>query len=136
GEPDSAAPAREPHRDRTATAAADWHDAFLLDSRQLFRFSALTFNTHLVHYDRVWARELEGLPDLLVHGPLTRILLMDAARRHLPGRTARALRVRSRSPIIVGQPVRVVGTTDGGCTQVAALSADDVVLATAEIAWA
>lgn len=131
---DPSAPTREPRREPDAAAAADWVDEVTLDARQLFRFSALTFNTHLIHYDRAWARDVEHLPDLLVHGPLTRILLMDAARRHV-GRSPRSLEVRAVLPVLVDRRVRFAGSTTEGRTHVVALDDDDAVLATADITW-
>lgn len=133
---DPAAPSRPPRKDPDAAASASWIDELTLDSRQLFRFSALTFNTHLIHYDRVWARETEGLDDLLVHGPLTRILLMDSARRHTPARTPARLDVRAVAPVYVDRPLRIVGYDEGDATRVTLLDADDVVLATADVRWA
>lgn len=132
---DPDAPVRPPRTDPDAVATADWTDQVTLDARQLFRFSALTFNSHLIHYDRAWARDVEGLPDLLVHGPLTRILLMDAARRHVSGRRPARLAVRAIAPVLVDRPVRLAGRTEGDVTVVTALDAADVVLATAEITW-
>lgn len=133
--PDPNVPARPPRRDPDAATAADWVDEVVLDARQLFRFSALTFNTHLIHYDRAWARDVEGLPDLLVHGPLLRILLLDAARRHHPDARAQALSVRMSAPTLVDRPVRLAGTSDGAQTRIVALDADEVVLATATVMW-
>lgn len=130
---DPAAPVRPPRADPSVVADADWVEELTLDARQLFRFSALTFNSHLIHYDRAWARDVEGLPDLLVHGPLTRILLMDAARRHAPGRQPARLDVRAIAPILVDRPLRIAGTTAGEVMRATAVDADDVVLATAEI---
>ena len=132
---DPDAPGRPAKKDPDAAASADWIDEVTLDARQLFRFSALTFNTHLIHYDRAWAREVEGLADLLVHGPLTRILLMDAARRHAPERLARTLNVRAIAPVLVDRVLRLAGRTRGAVTTVTALDADDTVLAVAEVAW-
>lgn len=132
---DTDAPSRPPKKDQDAAASADWIDALALDARQLFRFSALTFNTHLIHYDRTWARDVEGLDDLLVHGPLTRILLMDAARRHAPDRRPARLDVRAIAPVLVDRPLRLAGRTAGDITRVTALDADDVVLAAAEVTW-
>lgn len=132
---DPAAPAREPRRDPHAAANADWIEEATLDIRQLFRFSALTFNTHLVHYDRAWAQGEEGLADLLVHGPLTRILLMDAARRHQPDRRATSLSVRAVAPMLVDRRVRIAGRDDADVTRLTALDDDDVVLATGEVVW-
>ena len=50
----------------------------------LFRYSALTFNSHRIHYDRSYATEVEGYPGLIVHGPLIATLLVDLLRRSLP----------------------------------------------------
>lgn len=124
-------PGRPPRTDASAAAEAAWVDEVVLDARQLFRFSALTFNTHLVHYDRRWAREVEGLDDLLVHGPLLRLLLVDAARRHAPDRRISALRVRMTAPAYVDTAIRLCGSVDS--TRVTALGPGDAVLATAEI---
>lgn len=132
---DPDAPSRPPRTDPDAAASADWIEETILDARQLFRFSALTFNTHLIHYDRAWARDVEGLPDLLVHGPLTRILLMDVARRHAPDRRAAKLDVRAIAPMLVDRPVRLAGRTTDAVTKVTALDESDVVLATAEVTW-
>jgi len=133
GDPD--APPKTPRRDPEA-AAGEWSEEVAVDARQLFRFSALTFNTHLVHYDRAWAREVEGLPDLLVHGPLTRVLMMDAARRHVVGRDALRLEMRAIAPVLVDQAVTFVGRTAGDRTRVTAVDSSDGVLATADITWA
>lgn len=133
---DPDAPARTPRSDPSVAADAEWVEELTSDARQLFRFSALTFNTHLIHYDRAWARDVEGLPDLLVHGPLTRILLMDAARRHVPERAPVRLDVRAIAPVLVDRPLRLAGTTDGDGTRVTAIDSDDVVLATADVTWA
>lgn len=132
---DPQAPVREPQRAPDAAAAAEWTDTATLDIRQLFRFSALTFNTHLIHYDRAWAKNVEGLPDLLVHGPLLRILLMDAARRHEPARIVRRLSMTAVAPTLVDREIRFAGRTTEGETVVTALDPDDVVLAKATITW-
>jgi len=133
---DPDAPARAPRPDPSIAAEGEWVEELTPDARQLFRFSALTFNTHLIHYDRAWARDVEGLPDLLVHGPLTRILLMDAARRHTPERVPARLDVRAIAPVLVDRPLRLVGHTAPDGIRVTAIDADDVVLATADITWA
>lgn len=116
------------------TDPADWVEELELDARQLFRFSALTFNTHLVHYDRAWARDVEHLDDLLVHGPLTRILLLDAARRHRSGSVA-AFRFRAVAPVYVDRRVRIEGRTAGAATEVIAVDAGGGVLARGTVDW-
>jgi 3-methylfumaryl-CoA hydratase len=129
--PDAPPPRAEP----APSTTADWTEDALLDARQLFRFSALTFNTHLVHYDRAWAQHVEGLDDLLVHGPLSRILLLDAAGRHDDGRVAE-FRFRATAPIFVDRAFRIEGRRDGGTTEVLAVSPENGVLARGTVTWA
>jgi len=61
---------------------ADWSEAYTADEITLFRFSALTFNSHRIHYDARYTTEVEGYPGLVVHGPLLALLLLDAGVRH------------------------------------------------------
>lgn len=126
-------PPRSPRIDSAAVADADWIELVHLDARHLFRFSALTGNTHLVHYDRRWAQDVEGLADLLVHGPLLRILMADAARRHAGGRRMTALSVRMTAPAFVDTDIRLCGSAEA--SRVLAVGPGDEVLATAEIAF-
>jgi len=69
---------------RKADAEAPWQREIVPDEVLLFRYSALTFNGHRIHYDRRYVTEVEGYPGLIVHGPLIATLLMDLLRRHLP----------------------------------------------------
>jgi len=99
-----------PARPLQPLVAETWqHDeSMTLDARQLFRFSAITFNTHRVHYDRAWAVDVEGLDDLLVHGPLTRILMLDAVARWQPGRRVATFGITSTAPVFADRPLRLV----------------------------
>lgn len=73
------------------------------DAVTLFRFSALTFNAHRIHYDRDYARGVEHYPGLVVHGPLLATLLVDdAQRRNLGARVAR-FDFRARAPVFDGE---------------------------------
>ncbi len=65
----------------------------------LFRYSALTFNGHRIHYDRSYVTEVEGYPGLVVHGPLIATLLVDLARRHCPGMRATRFEFKAVHPI-------------------------------------
>lgn len=115
---------------------ASWSEERRLDSRQLFRFSAVTGNTHRIHYDRQWAREVEGLDDLLVHGPLTRILVLDALSAHAAGRRVTSLDFRAKAPVLVDTAFRIVGTEQpDGSTVVVVRAPDGGVLASAEARW-
>jgi 3-methylfumaryl-CoA hydratase len=64
---------------------AAWQREIVPDDVLLFRYSALTFNGHRIHYDRKYVTEVEGYPGLIVHGPLIATLLMDLVRRQMPG---------------------------------------------------
>ena len=72
----------------------------------LFRYSALTFNSHRIHYDQPYVANLEGYPGLLVHGPLLATLLLEHLRRD--SMRVREFRFRSRAPLFCGTPFRTL----------------------------
>jgi 3-methylfumaryl-CoA hydratase len=72
----------------------------------LFRFSAATFNGHRIHYDQSYTREVEGYPDLVVHGPLTAARLCGYAAGGA-GRPLKTFAFRALAPLFVNQPVRL-----------------------------
>lgn len=74
----------------------------------LFRFSALTFNAHRIHYDRRYAMEEEGYPGLVVHGPLTALMLAELAA-HNSARQLRSFSFQGRAPLFDLYPFRLVG---------------------------
>jgi 3-methylfumaryl-CoA hydratase len=67
-----------------APAVFMWERKIVPDDVLLFRYSALTFNGHRIHYDRQYVTQVEGYPGLIVHGPLIATLLMDLLHRHMP----------------------------------------------------
>ena len=71
----------------------------------LFRYSALTFNTHRIHYDLPYATGVEGYPGLVVHGPLTATLLMDLVRRDHGDHALASFEFRGVAPALAGQPL-------------------------------
>ena len=75
----------------------------------LFRYSALTFNGHRIHYDRPYVTEVEGYPGLIVHGPLIATLLVDLVRRELPEARIRAFTFKAASPLFDIHPFMVCG---------------------------
>lgn len=93
------------------------------DSVALFRFSAVTFNAHRIHYDRPYAREVELYPDLVVHGPYTAIRLCDFASRCKNSRL-RTFSFRGEAPLFCGQPVTLAAIEDGPSLRVAAIRCD------------
>jgi 3-methylfumaryl-CoA hydratase len=84
-----------------------WTQLVAPDSRLLFRFSALTFNAHRIHYDRPYAMHEEGYPGLVVHGPLTAVLLLEMVRRRSE-RPVRAFSFRGLAPLFDLAPFRLV----------------------------
>ncbi len=82
-----------------APAEATWERIIRPDPVLLFRYSALTFNGHRIHYDRRYATEEEAYPGLVVHGPLIATLLLDLVRRERPDARVRAFSFRSLSPL-------------------------------------
>jgi 3-methylfumaryl-CoA hydratase len=93
--PAAAAPA--PPRSQTTRS-------FIPDPIKLFRFSALTFNAHRIHYDRDYARDVEGYPGLVVHGPLVATLLMDHYLRQARGLKLNAFTFRAERPLFDTAP--------------------------------
>ena len=78
----------------------------------VFRYCALTFNAHRIHYDLPYARDAEGYPALVMNGGLTALLLVETARPHLP-RPIAAYAARAISPLFVGQRVAFNGRLAG-----------------------
>ena len=79
------------------------------DDVLLFRYSALTFNGHRIHYDRRYVTEVEGYPGLIVHGPLIATLLVDLLRREQPQARLSAFEFRAVRPLFDIAPFRVHG---------------------------
>ena len=105
------APRREP-----APADVPWRRRVTPDPVLLFRYSALTFNSHRIHYDARWAMDVEGYPGLVVHGPLTTTLLVDFARDSNPGRRITSYTTQARAPLFDTAPFELRGRpTERGC---------------------
>ena len=114
---------------------AAWSRTITPDPVMLFRFSALTFNAHRIHYDHPYVTLAEGYPGLIVHGPLTAMLLADLARRNGPG-PLKTFSFRARSPLFAGSPVALLGDLDGDEAELAAWSHDGRLAVTAAAGFA
>ncbi len=90
-------------------AQAEWGREVQPDTTLLFRYSALTFNGHRIHYDQSYARNEEGYADLVVHGPLTATLLQQLAVEQGGGRALAGFDFRGVSPLFVDRPLRIEG---------------------------
>lgn len=103
-----------PVRDAAPTDVP-WRRIIKADPVMLFRYSALTFNPHRIHYDRTYCIESEGYPGLVVHGPFAQQCLFDLLRDSQPGRKIKSFAVRARAPLFDTAPFDVIGrpTADG-----------------------
>jgi 3-methylfumaryl-CoA hydratase len=79
----------------------------------LFRYSALTFNSHRIHYDQHYATQVEGYPGLVVHGPLIATLLLELLQRRKPGARVRRFSFKAVSPLFDTHPFTVCGRAEG-----------------------
>ena len=84
-----------------------FEDAWHPGPVDLFRFSAVTFNAHRIHYDLPYAQGEEGYPGLVVHGPFTAAKLCALAAASRPGAAMRGFAFRAAAPLFAGQPVRL-----------------------------
>ena len=91
------------------TPPAAWTRRIVPDDVLLFRYSALTFNSHRIHYDRRYVTEVEGYPGLVVHGPLLATLLVDLLLRHRPDALLRRFEFRASKPLFDVAPFDVYG---------------------------
>jgi 3-methylfumaryl-CoA hydratase len=92
-----------------AEKGAAWQREITPDDVLLFRYSALTFNGHRIHYDRKYVTEVEGYPGLIVHGPLIATLLGDLVRRHAPGAFIKHFNFKAVRPTFDLHPFRLNG---------------------------
>jgi 3-methylfumaryl-CoA hydratase len=92
----------------------------------LFRYSALTYNAHRIHYDRDYATRVEHYPGLVVHAPLLASLLLDLLLREFPGATPRQFRFRAVRPTFDRGTVRLHGRRDGSEAKLWTTDEDDV----------
>ncbi len=98
----------EPPPQKAETGAV-WQRRIVPDDVLLFRYSALTFNGHRIHYDRKYVTEVEGYPGLIVHGPLIATLLMDLMRRQAPGAEVATFKFKAVRPTFDLHPFQVNG---------------------------
>lgn len=101
---------------KPAPAEAAWRRRVMPDAVLLFRYSALTYNGHRIHYDKDYAVSEEHYPGLVVHGPLQATLLLELCRKNA-GRPVKKFEYRAQSPIFGGQAFTVNGNYDPAKSQ-------------------
>jgi len=126
----------------TTTTTGNTHTRALRQTAAtLFRFSALTFNPHKIHYSVPWARDIEGHKDIVVHGPLNLISILDLWRdtrspnteTDLESFVPESIRYRATSPLYAEDEYRIVLEENGGIGSVQILAQGDVIGMKAEI---
>jgi 3-methylfumaryl-CoA hydratase len=117
-----------------AGPADGWREVLTATPVQLFRFSAVTFNSHRIHYDADYARDVEGYPALVVHGPLTAMRLAASAERHLGGPLG-SFEFRASAPLFVSDELTIVGDA-GPPAEVAAYRSDSLQAMSARVGLA
>jgi 3-methylfumaryl-CoA hydratase len=107
------APEGDAGASRGDTAQPDWTRTFQPDAVTLFRFSAVTDNAHRIHYDHPYATRAEGYPGLLVHAPLTALLLLQTGTDALGMARPRTYRYRAVSPLYAEREIALCGRRTG-----------------------
>jgi 3-methylfumaryl-CoA hydratase len=92
---------------------AQWSAQLCPDAILLFRYSALTFNSHRIHFDRDYAMREEGYDSLVVQGPLTATLLLDLLHRQVPGAELSRFEFRAKRPLLEGSRLQLQGNRQG-----------------------
>jgi 3-methylfumaryl-CoA hydratase len=113
-----------------------WQLQLIADPILLFRFSALTYNAHRIHYDLPYATTVEGHPGLVVHGPLLALLCAELPRRHVPERPVSQVSFRARAPLYTGQLLAVSGGPHGDGCELQVTAPDGTTGMTAEARFA
>ncbi|MDP2707394.1 MAG: MaoC family dehydratase N-terminal domain-containing protein [Burkholderiales bacterium] len=115
---DAAKPGEPPPQGKPAPTYAVWQRSLIGDPVLLFRYSALIFNAHRIHYDLDYVRDEEHYPGLIVHGPLQTTLLLDLCRRHEP-RPVKRLEYRALLPVFHTERFTVNGnpSADGASAE-------------------
>lgn len=103
----------------------------------LFRFSALTMNSHRIHYDRAYTKDIEGYPGLLVHGPLVAIFLLDLFRREMLQATLKQFSIRVLAPLYDTAAFTIAGRSedDGKTAELWVLNNEGALAALAEVEY-
>ena len=115
---------------------AAWRQDVAMDTVRLFRFSALTFIAHRIHFDLPYATAVEKYPGLVVHGPMQAMLLMQAARDRSGGNVPRGYRFRGVRPLFHFDALSLQGEgLAEGAEALATVNGEGLVCMRADIAW-
>lgn len=114
---------KPPRADSAVPKGWDWTRTVRPNEVMLFRYSALTFNSHRIHYDHPYVTEVEGYPGLVTHGPLTATLLLDAFMSTHPEASVTGYRFTAKSPLFANEQIHLVGRdTEPGVHELRAIA--------------
>ena len=111
--PDAGGAPAKPPRPPAAMPAPAFSRSVTPNEVMLFRYSAMTFNGHRIHYDAPYAKQVEGYPGLVVHGPMLTTFLVDLVARELPSETVTAFEFTARQAVTLPATITVNGTREG-----------------------
>ena len=114
----------------------DWKKRKLIDSVMMFRFSALTFNSHKIHYDYKYATEQEGYPNLVVQAPLLLVLMMNEFKSKTDGKVIEEIEYKAAGPVFLGEEVTITSKdVDNTRVEMRALGPDNKIAMQATVKW-
>jgi 3-methylfumaryl-CoA hydratase len=114
----------------------DWKKTRKPDSIQLFQFSALTFNSHRIHYDYPYATREEGYPNLPVHAPFLLMLMMDSFKNKTDGKVIEDIQYRAEGPMYLGEEITITcKNVDNAKAEMRAVGPDNKIALSATIKW-
>ncbi len=131
-------PGAAPSPPRPAPSEATWRRELRPDPVLLFRYSALSFNPHRIHYDQPYVTEQESYPGLVVHGPLIATLMVDLCRRSCPDAEIKEFSFRALAPLFVDHAMTLgaAPADEGSGTAVWAANDKDELASQGEVKFA
>lgn len=113
-----------------------WKERYSVSPVLLFRFSALTFNGHKIHYDLKYATGVEKYPGLVVHGPLQALLLLESAKKHNPGKKVAGYEFKAIRPVFDFDEIHLCGRLlSDGSNDLFTANADNNIGMQAHVTW-
>jgi len=123
---------KKPIADRPLDLSAQWTRSVTPDPILLFNYSAVTLNSHRIHYDRTYCMQVEGYPGLVVHGPLTAILLLQLLAEHAPNAVVKEFSYSAVGPLFDTASFRLCGRIDEHTATLWAMDNRDAVALSAQ----
>ena len=125
-----------PTRTKPMDIDPDWEKSTKPDSILLFRFSALTYNAHRIHYDQEYARNVEGYPNVIVHGPLLLLLAIESFKSQFDGKVIEDITYELKGPVYLGEQITISGkSVDNHETELRITGHENNIALKARVKW-